>query len=107
MDGILDAFCWEETCTFEPEPPDKLLQGVPPLVVSPGEKVVILVSSDPSSPEEVANPDSIIISQSNINSEETTEVLVENDSFIAPNDPGRYYYTSSAEWVEELKGTAV
>ncbi|MGP4066444.1 hypothetical protein ACTWPF_16190 [Oceanobacillus sp. M65] len=66
-----------------------------------------MVSSDPSSSEEVANPDSIIISQSNKNSEKTTEVLVENDSFLAPKDPGNYYYTSTAEWVGRNKGTSV
>lgn len=104
----LGKYCWEEkekTCNLEPGKPDELLRGHFSTTVKQGEKIDLrLTISDSTIPDELRTIDKIELIQ--FYKDEETPVEIVNNHFIAPEEPGRYYYSATLRWEGEIKGEA-
>jgi len=104
---VLDVYCWKEEslCSIEPNEPEELLYGKPPLQTRPGQGISLLLSTD-SIPEtdHIYFPDEMELIQMKLG--ERKEVEIDDGVIIAPMEPGRYYYSLKLQWDGELQGQA-
>jgi hypothetical protein len=91
---VLGSYCWKSMCVDTVGPPE-LLEGIDPIKVIPGEKIVIVMDYNPK-------PNEIYMYQM-VNDEDSmeTEVKMKNNRFAAPKEKGVYYYTYSVWWKDK------
>ncbi|WP_172370611.1 hypothetical protein [Sporosarcina jiandibaonis] len=89
---VLGSYCWKNMCA-DTVGPHKLLEGKEPIKVSPGEEITIEMDYNPQ-------PNEIYVGQME-NKNDSTEVKIENNRFIAPMEKGVYYYIYSVMWMDE------
>ncbi|MFS0674671.1 hypothetical protein [Ornithinibacillus sp. 179-J 7C1 HS] len=106
--GIVDVWCFgesEDPCNLSPKPPNEILSGVPPLSTIPEEIVSLAWAFEGPTPDgRLFNPDDMELKQIRLGEEEMVEVR--NRQFTAPTEPGRYYYSLTVKWNNDLKGAA-
>lgn len=104
----LGKYCWEEegkSCNIEPGKPDEILRGHFSMTVRQGDKIDLnLTVSNSTIPDELRSIDKIELIQ--FYKDQETPVQVVDNHFIAPEEPGRYYYSATLKWEGEIKGEA-
>ncbi|MDN4606233.1 hypothetical protein [Sporosarcina highlanderae] len=110
--AIIDKYCWEvegKTCSIVPDKPHDLLLGKFSLTVPKGQEISFRIGA--RSFEELVLNDMESVTMTQFFKSEESEVEVPEDedgsrSFIAPNEPGRYFYSGLIRWDSEVKGEA-
>jgi len=91
----LGSYCWkglkESTCV-DTAGPVELLENVNPIQVKPGEKITFEMDYEPK-------PNEFHVIQ--INKNEETDVLVDDNHFTAPMKKGVYYYSYGVWWMDK------
>jgi uncharacterized lipoprotein NlpE involved in copper resistance len=87
----LGSYCWKGRCV-DTAGPVELLEGKKPIKVRPGEDVTFVMEYEPK-------PNKFHIVQLKENRE--TEVVVEDNRFVAPIEKGTYYYSYGVWWMDE------
>jgi uncharacterized lipoprotein NlpE involved in copper resistance len=87
----LGSYCWKGRCV-DTAGPVELLEGKKPIKVKPGEDVTFVMEYEPK-------PNKFHIVQLKENRE--TEVVVEDNHFVAPIEKGTYYYSYGVWWMDE------
>lgn len=107
---VLVNNCWEkveETCHLEHQPPQEHLRGIKKLFVEPGQKVNLTLStSNPSLPKELWSMDFVETDLVQFYEDEESNVETDIRSFLAPQEPGKYYYSIILKWTGDIKGEA-
>lgn len=87
----LGTYCWKDGCV-DTVGPVELLKGKEPIKVNPGEKVSFLMEYEPK-------PNEFHLTQ--VSESDENEVLIEENSFTAPNRKGIYYYSYGVWWMDD------
>lgn len=88
----LGTYCWKDKCV-DTVGPVELLKGKVPIKVNPGEKVSFLMEYEPKPTEFHL----MKVSES----DDESEVLIEENSFTAPTQKGIYYYSYGVWWMDD------
>jgi hypothetical protein len=87
----LGTYCWNSGCV-DTVGPVEFLQGEEPIKVSPAEKISFLMNYEPK-------PNHFYLMQIQEGNEK--EVLIEDNSFLAPAENGVYYYSYGVWWMDD------
>ncbi len=88
---VLGSYCWKNTCV-DTTGPIELLEGKAPVKVKTGETIGFKMDYNPK-------PNECYLVQ--VQEDEETEIIVQEDEFIAPSEKGIYYYAYSVWWMDE------
>ncbi|MED4531798.1 hypothetical protein [Metabacillus fastidiosus] len=91
----LGSYCWtgwREGVCVDTVGPVEILEDENPVQVKPGEKVILEMDYE-------LKPNESHVTQINGNKE--TDILLENNHFLAPMEKGIYYYAYSVNWMDE------
>ena len=84
----LGTYCWTKGCV-DTVGPQELLEGKDPIQVTVGEKITLQLQGDLKNTE---------LHLALVNGEESKEVSLEAYTFLAPTEPGTYYYSAGVWW---------
>ena len=84
----LGTYCWTKGCVDTVGPQD-LLEGKEPVQVTAGEKITLQLQGD------LKNTEFHLALE---NGEDYKEVPLEAYTFLAPTEPGTYYYSAGVWW---------
>ncbi|MDW0118360.1 hypothetical protein QTL97_15620 [Sporosarcina thermotolerans] len=94
---ILGSYCWGPDSSgtaicADTAGPVELLEDKEPIQVQVGEKVTVIMDYKPK-------PNEIHLSQ--IMNDKRTEIELNNNQFMAPDEKGTYFYAYSVWWMDE------
>lgn len=84
----LGTYCWTKGCV-DRVGPQELLEGKDPIQVTVGEKITLQLQGDLKNTE---------FHLEIVNREDYKEVPINKYAFLAPTEPGTYYYSAGVWW---------
>ena len=89
----LGTYCWTKGCV-DTVGPQELLEGKEPIQVTADQKITLQLQGD------LKNTEFHLALE---NGEEYKEVPLEEYTFLAPTEPGTYYYSAGVWWNDSKK----
>lgn len=91
---VLGSYCWGREC-IDTAGTIELLEEKSSVQIQPGEQIIFMMDYTPK-------PNEVTLIEERDNGDKT-EVKISDDKFTAPVEPGIYYYTYSAWWMDEIE----
>lgn len=91
QEGVQGSYCWKGTCA-DMVGPVELMEGHPPVIVKPGERIKFTVKYNPQ-----PNEFHLVLFQG----EKMTEVNFDGQETSAPDKEGIYQYAYSVWWMDK------